>query len=42
LIESELQVVKAALLSRSPFFGYLLLRCNFRLDDRLRYPAASD
>jgi len=42
LIEDELRVVRAALLARSPFFGSLLLKCDFKVVDDLRYPAAND
>ena len=42
MIEDELRVVRAALLARSPFFGSLLLKCDFKVVDDLRYPAAND
>jgi predicted metal-dependent peptidase len=42
LIENELRVARAALLARSPFFGSLLLKCEFKVVDGLRYPAAND
>ena len=37
-----MRVVIAALLARSPFFGSLLLKCDFKVVDDLRYPAAND
>jgi len=42
LIERELQAVRAALLARAPFVGSLLLKCDFKADKNLRYPAAND
>ena len=42
MIEDEVKAVRGALLARSPFFGSLLLKCDFKFVDDLRYPAAND
>ena len=42
MIEDEIKAIRGALLARSPFFGSLLLKCEFKVVDGLRYPAAND
>jgi predicted metal-dependent peptidase len=42
LIEEEIKAIRGALLARAPFFGSLLLKCDFKADKNLRYPAAND
>jgi predicted metal-dependent peptidase len=42
LIESEIKAIRGALLARAPFFGSLVLKCDFKFVDDLRYPAAND
>jgi predicted metal-dependent peptidase len=41
-MEEELKSIRGALLAVTPFFGSLLLKCSFKLDKDLRYPAAND
>jgi predicted metal-dependent peptidase len=42
LIEDEIKAIRGALLARAPFFGSLVLKCDFKFVDGLRYPAAND
>jgi len=41
-VEEELKSIRGALLAVAPFFGSLLLKCSFKVDKDLRYPAAND
>jgi len=41
-LKREIEAIRGALLATNPFFGSLLLKCNFVAKDDLKFPAAND